>query len=32
MQFVQDDGYIYYNEFIYKIFKFKYKKLEQNIF
>ena len=32
IQFIKDDDYVYFNEFIYKIFKFKYTKLDQNIF
>lgn len=33
MQFIDDDGFVYYSEFVYKVFKYKYTKLEEtNIF
>ena len=32
IKFDSDDGYIYYSEFIFKIFQFKYDKLDSNIF
>jgi hypothetical protein len=32
MEFVQDDGYVFYTEFIYKVMQFKYDKLNRNIF
>ena len=32
MNFKHDEGYIYYSEFIYKIFLYKYEKLRSNIF
>ena len=32
MKFIDDDGFVYYSEFVYKVFKFKYTQLETNIF
>ena len=32
MQFIDDDGFVYYSEFVYKVFKFKYNQLDTNIF
>ena len=32
LKFKSDNGYIYYSEFVYKIFKYKYKNLTRNIF